>query len=114
MTLKLWKFKAMGDIILVSFSNCAVITGSTCPLLGRKEIGNGELAKISPLRWRSNKIRRTVASTLACEVVTFYDSLAEVEYIQVMISEIIHNDVNIRNWIECLGDFIAVALDLER
>jgi len=79
--------------------------------LAEKKIANGELAKISQIRWRSNKIRRRVASTLAGEAVTFNDSLAEMEYVQVMLRDIVHNDVHFRNWIACLGDFIPVAMD---
>ena len=47
---------------------------------------------------------------MAGEAVTFNDSLAEVEYVQVMLRDIVYNDVNIRNWIACLGDLIPVAV----
>ena len=68
------------------------------------------MAKISPIRWRSNTIRRKVASTLEGEAVTFNDALAEVEYVQVMLCDIICNDVNVGNWTACLGGFIPIAL----
>ena len=51
------------------------------------------------------------ASMLAGEAVTFKDSLAEFEYVQVMLRDIVYNDVNTRNWIACLADFDTVALD---
>ena len=37
------------------------------------------------------------------------DSLAEVEYIQVMLRDIIYNDVNVRNWTASLGYFIPIG-----
>ena len=48
---------------------------------------------------------------MAGEAVTFKDSLAEVEYLQVMLRDIIHNDVDVRNWTASLGPFIPVALE---
>ena len=77
--------------------------------LAEKPLANGELAKTSLIRWRANKIRRKVASTFAGEAVTFNDSPAEVEYIQVMLRDIIYNDVNVRNWTASLGCFILIA-----
>ena len=87
--LKLWKFKSVDDIIPVSFSDCAgpgsaaggSSQGAHVLCTAEKQLANGELAEISPIRWRSNKIRRKVASTLAGEAVTFNDSFAEVEYL---------------------------------
>ena len=103
--LKLWKFKSVDDIIPVSFSDCAgpgsAAGGSSQGVhvlcIAEKQLANGELAKISPIRWRSNKIRRKVASTLVVEAVTFNDSFAEVEYLQVMLRDIIYDDVNVMN-----------------
>ena len=119
MTLKLWKFKSINDIIPVTFSDCAgpgsaadgSSQGAHVLCLAEKKLATGDLAKISPIRWRSNKIRRKVASTLAGEAVTFSDSLAEVEYLQVMLRDIIYNDVNVRNWTASLGCFIPIALE---
>ena len=48
---------------------------------------------------------------MAGEAVTFSDSLAEVEYLQVMLRDIIYNDVNVRNWTASLGCFIPIALE---
>ena len=119
LTLKLWKFKSVDDIIPVSFRDCAgpgsaaggSSQGAHVLCLAEKRLASGALAKISPIRWRSNKIRRKVASTLAGEAVTFTDSLAEVEYLQVMLRDIVYNDVNVRNWIASLGYFIPIALE---
>ena len=41
---------------------------------------------------------------------TFNDSLAEVEYVQVMLRDIVQKDVNVRNWTASVGNFIRVAL----
>ena len=120
LTLKLWKFKSIHDIIPVTFSDCAgpgsaangSSQGAHVLCLAEKKLATGDLAKISPIRWRSNKIRRNVASTLVGEAVTFSESLAEVEYLQVMLRDIIHNDVNVRNWTASLGCFIPIALEL--
>ena len=48
---------------------------------------------------------------MAGEAVTFSDSLAAVEYLQVMLRDIIYNDVNVRNWTASLGCFIPIALE---
>ena len=120
LTLKLWKFKSIHDIIPVTFSDCAgpgsaangSSQGAHVLCLSEKKLATGDLAKIFLIRWRSNKIRRTVASTFVGEAVTFSESLAEVEYLQVMLRDIIHNDVNVRNWTASLGCFIPIALEL--
>lgn len=117
--LRLWKFDSIDDIIHVSFNDCAgpgsasggSSQGAQVLCLAERKIASGGLAKISPIKLRANKIRLTVASTLAGEAVTFCGSVAEVEHVQAMLRDIIHNDVNPRSLSACLKDFIPVALE---
>lgn len=58
--------------------------------------------KVSILSWRSCKLRRKVASTLAGEALAFNQSLGEVEWIQIMIRDIVKGDISRRDWTESL------------
>ena len=44
---------------------------------------------------------------------TFNNSLAEVEYVQVMLRDIVHNDVNVRNWTASLGNLFLKCGEIE-
>ncbi|CAK8995053.1 Retrovirus-related Pol polyprotein from transposon TNT 1-94 [Includes: Protease, partial [Durusdinium trenchii] len=64
--------------------------------------------KVSILSWRSSKLRRRVASTLASEALAFSQSLSEVEWIQIMIRDIIKGDVKRTDWTESLTPYVPV------
>ena len=58
MTLKLWKFRAIDEIITICFSDCAgpgsasggSAQGAHVLCLAEKNIAKGELARMSPIR----------------------------------------------------------------
>ena len=64
--------------------------------------------KVSVLSWRSSKLRRRVSSTLASEALAFNQALAEVEWIQLIIRDIIHGDVHRDDWRKSVVPFVAV------
>ena len=64
--------------------------------------------KASILSWRSSKLRRRVASTLAGEALSFSQALGEVEWLQVMHRDIVFGDVSRTNWQSSLHPFVAV------
>lgn len=68
-------------------------------------------AKVSILSWRSSKLRRRVSSTLAGEALAFSQALGEMEWLQVMFRDVVHNDVNRLDWRQTLLPFIGVLRD---
>ncbi|CAK9058244.1 Retrovirus-related Pol polyprotein from transposon RE2 (Retro element 2) (AtRE2) [Includes: Protease RE2 [Durusdinium trenchii] len=61
--------------------------------------------KVSILSWRSSKLRRRVASTLASEALAFSQALAEVEWVQIMIRDVMYGDVLRRDWMQSLNPY---------
>lgn len=64
--------------------------------------------KVSILSWRSSKLRRRVASTLASEALAFSQALAEVEWVQIMIRDVMYGDVLRRDWMQSLNPYVPV------
>ena len=64
--------------------------------------------KVSVLSWRSTKLRRRVASTLAAEALAFSQSLGEMEWLQIMFRDVVYGDVCRKDWRSSLLPFIAV------
>ena len=64
--------------------------------------------KVSILSWRSAKLKRRVSSTLAGEALAFNQALAEVEWIQLMIRDVLHGDVHKEDWKKSILPFITV------
>jgi hypothetical protein len=64
--------------------------------------------KVSILSWRSAKLKRRVTSTLASEALSFSQALGELEWIQILIRDILHGDVNTVDWTRSLMPFVGV------
>ena len=64
--------------------------------------------KVSVLSWRSSKLKRRVSSTLAGEALSFSQALAEVEWLQLMIRDVLHGDVCKEDWRKSIVPFVAV------
>ncbi len=64
--------------------------------------------KVSILSWRSSKLKRRVSSTLAGEALAFSQALGEMEWLQVMVRDIVHGDVNRVDWRKSLLPFIGI------
>lgn len=67
--------------------------------------------KVSLLSWRSSKLRRRVASTLAGEALAFNQAISELEWLQVLIRDIVCGDVELTDWTQSLTPFVAVLPD---
>ena len=64
--------------------------------------------KVSILSWRSSKLKRRVSSTLAGEALSFSQALAEVEWLQLMIRDVLHGDVCKDDWRKSIVPFVAI------
>lgn len=64
--------------------------------------------KVSVLSWRSSKLKRRVASTLASEALAFDQALGELEWLQIMFRDVIHHDVCRADWRKSIAPFQAV------
>ena len=64
--------------------------------------------RVSILSWRSAKLKRRVSSTLASEALAFSQALGELEWIQIMIKDVIYGDVNRCDWSQSLLPYIGV------
>ena len=67
-----------------------------------------QAVRVSILSWRSAKLKRRVSSTLAGEALAFNQALAEVEWLQLMIRDILHGDVHKEDWKKSIVPFITV------
>ena len=63
-----------------------------------KDLAAGISAKVSVLAWRSSRLRRVVASTLAGETLALTQGVAELEWVQALFRDIVFNDVVAPNW----------------
>ena len=64
--------------------------------------------KVSILSWRSSKLKRRVSSTLAGEALAFSQAMAEVEWLQLMIRDVLHGDVHREDWRKSIVPFVSV------
>ena len=64
--------------------------------------------RVSILSWRSAKLKRRVASTLASETLAFGQSLGELEWLQLMVRDVLHGDVCKENWVKSLSPFLTI------
>ena len=64
--------------------------------------------RVSVLSWRSSKLKRRVASTLASETLAFGQALGELEWIQLMIRDVLHGDICKENWINSISPFLSI------
>ena len=64
--------------------------------------------KVSILSWRSSKLKRRVSSTLASEALACNQALAEMEWIQLVIRDIIYGDVHREDWKKSIVPFVTV------
>ena len=64
--------------------------------------------KVSILSWRSAKLKRRVSSTLASEALAFSQALGEMEWLQIMVRDIVHGDVNRCDWSKSLLPYMGL------
>ena len=58
----------------------------------------GEQFKASPISWRSTRIGRSAASPLAGEAVILSQSIAEVEWLQLLYRDVVYGDLHVDSW----------------
>eukprot|EP00959_Pyramimonas_sp_CCMP1952_P410512 8602880-Pyramimonas_sp.AAC.1 len=51
-------------------------------------LAHGPRARVAPLAWRSGKLRRQVASTLAGETLAVSSALGEAEWLQILLLDV--------------------------
>ena len=68
-------------------------------------------AKVSILSWRSAKLKRRVSSILAGEALAFSQALAEVEWLQLIIRDVLYGDVHKEDRRKSIVPFVAVLKD---
>ena len=69
-----------------------------------------ERVRVSPICWRSSKLKRRVPSTLAGEALAMSQGVCQVEWLQVMFRDILHGDVT-SDWEKCLNPFVVALHD---
>ena len=107
------------DMIFAGASDCAGAgtardngaQGAWQVMARDKELMTGQNARVSPLSWRSTRVKRVVASTLAGETLALSASLAEMEWLQVLYRDIMFHDVNSLSWGDTLGPVVSILRD---
>ena len=84
------------------------IQGAWIIMAAEKVPSASSKTKVSILSWRSAKLKRRVSSTLASEALSFSQALGELEWIQIMIRDVVHGDVSRCNWSDSLLPYVAV------
>ena len=82
--------------------------GAWLVALADKRVMTDEKAKVSVLAWHSAKLKRRVASTLAGETLALSAALAEAEWIQVLLRDIVYGDVEVPDWRRSLAPLSAI------
>ena len=75
------------------------------------KISSGATARFNLLSWRSAKIKRVVASTLAGETLALSSAVAELEWIQLLLRDVVIGDIEFGKWQTYLSPFLAVIKD---
>ena len=63
-----------------------------------RRLSEGVTTKASLLSWRSSRLRRVVASTLAGETLSLTQGVAELEWMQTLFRDVVFNDVVAKGW----------------
>ena len=80
-------------------------------VLASEQLPHGtERVRVSPICWRSSKLKRRVPSTLAGEALAMSQGVSQVEWLQVMFRDILHGDVT-SDWEKCLNPFVVALHD---
>ena len=126
-TLKVWPIP-VGELHLLSFSDAGGVLGRQSGEWTGEEIQeptqgawiifagqvgtHGRTKNMSPLMWRSGKLRRKVPSTLAGETLALGEAVASVEWAQVFLADILRNKVPRKDWSGCLSEY-SIGIDAD-
>ena len=89
-------------LLLESCEGDGLPSGGTQVVLVAGHLPNGsERVRVSPVCWRSVKLKRRVPSTLAGEALALSQGMAQVEWMQVMLRRVVVGDVS-GDWVVAL------------
>eukprot|EP00972_Heterocapsa_arctica_P013268 1949305-Heterocapsa_arctica.AAC.1 len=63
-----------------------------------KSLLDGHSARVSPVSWRSTRVKRVVSSTLAGETLALSACLAEMEWLQMLFRDVFFHDIDPLSW----------------
>jgi len=109
-------WKLARNLVFASVSDCAGAgtardngaQGAYIVLAAERQLLAGHTARVSPISWRSTRVKRVVASTLAGETLALSASLAEMEWLQILYRDVVFSDVDPSSWEKSLGPFGAL------
>ena len=119
-TLKVWPIP-MSELHLMSFSDAGGVLakdsgewvegkvqeptqGAWLIFSGRLD-GKDKVRSMTPLMWRSGKLKRKVPSTLAGETLALGEAVASVEWLQIFLADFLGNQVCRKDWVKSLSPF---------
>ena len=121
-TLKVWPV-AIPDLRLFTFSEAGGVLGERSGewIDGRVEEraqgawlvfagrtnGANQVSQMTPLIWKSGKLKRKVPSTLAGETLALGKAVASVEWLQVFLSDVLFDRIPRKDWAGSLSEFSA-------
>ena len=116
-TLRLWKYKSIDDMMFAGASDAAGpgtaskggTQGAYVLMVSGRKLERNEKAKTSILSWKSQKLKRAVASTLAGEALALSLLLAELEFIQFLFREMTRGDVKVHDPEEALMRYVPMV-----
>ena len=77
-------------------------------LLADRRVEEGHRTKVSVLAWKSSKLRRRVASTLAGESLALSAAVAEVQWFQLLWRDAVYGDVVDRSQVSQRAPFLTI------
>ena len=66
--------------------------------------GKNAVSQMSPLMWRSGKLKRKVPSTLAGETLALGEAVAAVEWLQIFLADVIWGSASRQEWTDSLSE----------
>jgi len=85
--------------------------GAWLVLVADAEIRLNRRARVSMWAWRSQRLKRAVASTIAAETLALSGALAEATWMQMLFRDAVYGDVLVPEWASRLMPFTAVLRD---
>ena len=73
-----------------------------------RDLVDGDLSRVSPMAWRSSRLRRVVSSTLAGETLALCQGVAEMEWLQAIWQDVVFNRAVRDGWEDQVLDFSVI------
>ena len=109
----IWRFNPseMAFVVITDAGGISIREGEvdTDGLIATEHLPIGrERVKGSLLAWRSSKLKRKVFSSFRYEAQAMLQGVNEVDWLQIMIRDATHHDVQLRNWRNSLSPHMLV------